>query len=128
MRDRADAALAQTGQRLRVTLVTLGALADHGPRLAFTRNIFAAGGIDTQVVDAPGGGLDQLVCIVGSDAAYATDGVAAANVLAGGGRTVWLAGRPGELEAALAQAGVTRFVFMGCDVIECLAEALELTA
>ncbi len=34
----------------------------------------------------------------------------------------------GRNRAALVAAGVARFVYMGCDVINCLTEALELTA
>ncbi|MCA3565432.1 MAG: methylmalonyl-CoA mutase [Methylocystis sp.] len=119
LRDRADAILAATGQRPRVTLVTLGALADHAARLAFTRNLFEAGGIEIA-------GDSPLACLVGSDAAYAAEGAASAASLKASGKIVWLAGRPSELEAALRTAGVTRFVFAGCDVIECLGNALEL--
>jgi methylmalonyl-CoA mutase len=118
LRDRSDAILAATGQRPRVLLVTLGALADHAARLAFTRNLFEAGGIEIA-------GDSPLACLVGSDAAYAAEGAARAASLTSSGKIVWLAGRPGELEAALRTAGVTRFVFAGCDVVEALTEALE---
>jgi methylmalonyl-CoA mutase len=152
LRDRAEAILKKTKRRPRVTLVTLGPLADHAARLAFTRNLFEAGGIEVSVLpssgaDAPpspasgrrngasllplageGGERSEtdegkLLCLVGSDAAYAAEGVALAHKFKS--RTLWLAGRPGELEAALTEAGVTRFVFAGCDVVECLEEALK---
>jgi methylmalonyl-CoA mutase len=119
LRDRADAILAKTGKRPRVTLMTLGALADHATRLQFTRNLFEAGGIE--ITDG-----SDLVCLVGSDAAYAGEGATAASNATAAGTTVWLAGRPGELESLLREAGVKRFVFAGCDVLECLNEALEL--
>jgi methylmalonyl-CoA mutase len=125
LRDRADAIRARTGKAPEVTLVTLGPLADHGARLAFTRNFFAAGGIEAEV-SAGAGASGKLVCIVGSDAAYAAEGAALADRLKGEGRTVWLAGRPGELEAALTEAGVGRFVFMGGDVIKVLGDALDI--
>ncbi len=118
LRDRSDAILAATGQRPRVSLVTLGALADHAARLAFTRNLFEAGGIEIA-------GDSPLACLVGSDAAYAAEGAAGAASLTSCGKIVWLAGRPGELEAALREAGVTRFVYAGCDVVEALTAALE---
>ncbi len=127
LRDRADAIRAKSGHSPQVTLVTIGPLADHGARLAFTRNFFAAGGIESEVT-AGNATSAKLVCLVGSDAAYAAEGTALAERLKREGRTIWLAGRPGESEAALTEAGVARFVFMGCDVIECLAEALELIA
>ncbi len=123
LRDRADAIRAKTGQPPQVTLVTLGPLADHGARLAFMRNLFAAGGIEAEV--AAGADVSgKLVCLVGSDAAYAADGPGLAARLKSEGRTVWLAGRPGDSEAVLTEAGVARFVFMGGDVVELLVEAL----
>ena len=42
------------------------------------------------------------------------------------GATVWLAGRPGELEAQLKQAGVSGFVYAGCDAVAVLDRALPL--
>ncbi|MEZ5877837.1 MAG: hypothetical protein R3D43_08845 [Tepidamorphaceae bacterium] len=36
---------------------------------------------------------------------------------------VWLAGRGGEQEAALKGAGVTRFIYAGCDILEMLDAA-----
>ncbi|MGL4243015.1 MAG: methylmalonyl-CoA mutase family protein, partial [Beijerinckiaceae bacterium] len=45
LRDRADAILKKTKRRPTATLVTLGPLAEHGARLAFMRNLFAAGGV-----------------------------------------------------------------------------------
>ncbi len=129
LRDRADAIRAKSGRAPQVTLVTLGPLADHAARLAFTRNLFAAGGIETIVIESNDIAAKQgLLCLVGSDGAYAAEGAAVAAALQGEDRTIWLAGRPGEIEPALVAAGVARFVYMGCDVINCLTEALELTA
>lgn len=53
LRDRADAMLRKTGQRPRVALVTLGPLADHAARLAFTRQFFEAGGMEAEVYPSP---------------------------------------------------------------------------
>ena len=47
----------------------------------------------------------------------------AAKALAAAGATVHLAGRPGEHEAALRQAGVKSFIFVGCDVLSTLQAA-----
>ncbi len=41
----------------------------------------------------------------------------------GGARHIYLAGRPGELEAALRAAGVQTFIFAGCDVLAMLQAA-----
>jgi methylmalonyl-CoA mutase len=118
LRDRADA-LAVAGGRPMVRLVTLGPLADHAARLAFTRNVFEAGGMDVR-------DEGKLVCLVGSDAAYAESAADAARELSRAGHPVWLAGKPGELEAMLLAAGVSRFIFAGCDVVEALTTALEI--
>jgi methylmalonyl-CoA mutase len=67
----------------------------------------------------------KLACLVGSDAAYAEDAADTAKSLKVSGNTVWLAGRPGEMEAALNAAGVRHFIFAGCDVVEALTAALE---
>jgi methylmalonyl-CoA mutase len=121
LRDRADALLAQTGTRPQVQLVTIGPLADHAARLAFTRNLFEAGGM---VVSDTG----KLVCLVGSDTAYADSAAEVARKLVAAGATVWLAGKPGELENVLRNAGVSRFIFAGCDVVDSLGVALEHSA
>ena len=42
---------------------------------------------------------------------------------AAGAQQIYLAGRPGEIEGALKEAGITGFIFVGCDVIAMLAEA-----
>ena len=47
----------------------------------------------------------------------------AAQALTAAGATVWLAGRPGELEAALNEAGVRSFIYAGCDVLDALRRA-----
>jgi methylmalonyl-CoA mutase len=112
-----------------VVLVTLGSRADHGPRLTFMRGVFAAAGLEVAEIDsADAAALSKLaqplLCLVGTDAAYAENAVPLAKSLKAKGRTLWLAGKPGELEAGLTKAGVSRFVFMGCDVVDVLETAL----
>jgi methylmalonyl-CoA mutase len=129
LRDRADAHLATTGARPGVTLATLGEPAGHAARLAFTRNFFEAGGLEVVVADVAAVDVGaRLVCLVGSDAVYAETGAKAARKLKAKGRRVWLAGRPGEAEATLTKAGVTRFVFLGSEVVGALADALTAVA
>jgi methylmalonyl-CoA mutase len=69
-----------------------------------------------------------MACICSSDALYAERAVAAAKALsAAGARRIYLAGRPGDLEAELRAAGVTGFAFADCDVLALLEEALQVS-
>jgi methylmalonyl-CoA mutase len=115
--------------RPKVFLATLGAPADYTARLGFARNLFAAGGIaadtgeatDYRHEDAP------LAAICSSDALYAEGAEEAARTLkARGARHVYLAGRPGELEAKLQAAGVDSFLYAGMDAPAVLSRALDI--
>ena len=130
LRDKSDAALIKTGTRPKVFLATLGKLADFTPRAMFAKNFYEAGGIEAPTHD---GFKDQaemvaayrksgadLACLCGTDAAYAEQGATAARALSEAGAIVHLAGRPGDLEATLKDAGVKTFAFMGADVLSIL--------
>jgi methylmalonyl-CoA mutase len=68
-----------------------------------------------------------IVCLCSSDKVYAQQAVAAAKALqAAGAKHIYLAGRPGEQEAALRAAGVNDFVFAGGDALVTLQEAYRL--
>ncbi|MDP3599625.1 MAG: methylmalonyl-CoA mutase subunit beta [Bosea sp. (in: a-proteobacteria)] len=138
LRDRADAAAVKPV----VFQATLGPVADFTARAGFALNLFEAGGLAAPVGDgfAQDGGTDlaalaaaftasgaRLACLCGSDAAYAAEGADAAQALTAAGATVWLAGRPGDLEAALNNAGVRSFIYAGCDAVAVLAEALAIS-
>jgi methylmalonyl-CoA mutase len=139
---RASADIAEAaGERPKAFLATLGPIAGFTARSGFARNLFEAGGIAAPSGDgfAKAGATDlgalgaafrtsgaKLACLCGSDEAYATEAVPAATALTAAGATVWLAGRPGEQEAALREAGVTNFVFAGCDAIAVLQDALAI--
>lgn len=139
---RASADIAEAaGERPKAFLATLGPIAGFTARAGFARNLFEAGGIAAPSGDgfAKAGATDldalvaafrasgaKLTCLCGSDDAYATEAVAAATALTAAGATVWLAGRPGEQEAALREAGMTNFVFAGCDAIAVLQDALAI--
>jgi methylmalonyl-CoA mutase len=69
----------------------------------------------------------NLICVVGSDAAYAADGIGLVQTLKSKGHTIWFAGRGGELEADLNSAGITRYLFAGCDMVDLLTEALNVS-
>jgi methylmalonyl-CoA mutase len=42
-----------------------------------------------------------------------------------GASHIHLAGRPRDLEEELGRVGITTFIFVGCDTLRVLAEALE---
>lgn len=139
---RASADIAEAaGERPKAFLATLGPIAGFTARSGFARNLFEAGGIAAPSGDgfAKAGATDldalvaafrasgaKLACLCGSDDAYATEAVPAAQALSAAGATVWLAGRPGEQEAALREAGVTNFIFAGCDAVAVLQDALAI--
>ena len=139
LRDKADAC----AERPAVFLATLGPIAEFSARAGFARNLFEAGGLSARSGDgfARDGATDlaalveafkassaRLACMCGSDDGYAREGVAAAQALSAAGATVWMAGRPGESEAALNNAGVTSFIFAGCDVLDSLERAHAIAA
>ena len=65
-----------------------------------------------------------IACLCSSDKVYAEHAVAAAKALqAAGAKHIYLAGRPGEQEAALRAAGVGDFIFAGGDALAMLREA-----
>ncbi|TVR10592.1 MAG: methylmalonyl-CoA mutase [Salinarimonadaceae bacterium] len=133
MRDRSDAALAASGSRPRVFLANLGGLARFNARASFARNAFAAGGIeavgeegfedDAALAVAFTASGARLACICSDDEAYAERAASAALALKGAGcRRVCLAGRPGDLETALREAGVDAFLSAGCDLAAFLGD------
>ena len=70
----------------------------------------------------------RLACLCSSDAVYAHEAADAAKALAAAGVPVYLAGRPGEREQALRAAGITNFIFAGCDALAALRTAHGLIA
>jgi methylmalonyl-CoA mutase len=134
LRDASDRVLAQTGARPKIFLANLGTLADFTARATFAKNFFEAGGIEAVSNDGFASRDDmiaafkssgaQLACLCSSDEVYAREAVEAAKALkAAGAPPIYLAGRPGEQEAALAAAGVQDFVYVGCDVLATLQAA-----
>jgi methylmalonyl-CoA mutase len=108
---------------------TLGPLAEFSPRANFARNLFGVGGIELVDAETIHTDLDALAIafkasgspvaiLCGADTRYAEAGEAAAKALrAAGASWIVLAGKPGELEAALKAAGVDQFVFAGQDAL-----------
>ena len=90
-----------------VFLATMGPVAQHTARATFAANLLGAGGVDTVVAGATEGPADlvkafeetdtTVVCLAGTDKAYAEWGKDALEALRGAGATyLVLAGRPGE--------------------------------
>jgi len=129
--------------RPHVYLATLGSLAEHGPREGFARGYFGVAGLAATTDPGAASSADlpalaarahasgaPVVCIAGTDERYATDAAALARLLAtppAGARAprVYLAGRPGPTEAALREAGIHDFIFLGSDVEATLARCLD---
>jgi methylmalonyl-CoA mutase len=138
LRDASDRMLAQTGARPKIFLANLGKLSDFTARATFARSFFEAGGIEVATNDgfANHDGMiaafrrsgAKLACLCSSDAAYASEAVAAAKALAAAGARLILAGRPGEQEQALRAAGIQTFIFAGCDVLVALRATYDLIA
>jgi methylmalonyl-CoA mutase len=134
LRDAADRLREKTGARPKIFLANLGHLADFTPRATYAKNFFEAGGIEAVTNDGFANADEmialfkasgaRLACLCSSDAVYAREAVEAARALsAAGAERLYLAGRPGELETALAAAGVGTFIYVGCDVVATLAAA-----
>jgi methylmalonyl-CoA mutase len=146
LRTRSDRMLAETGARPKIVLVALGPEAVTSARSSFAANLFQAGGIETALIralidsdpdSASASGLDtdalakavaasgaSCACLCSSDAGYAAHAASAARAVADAGiGRIWLAGRPGEQAAAYRAAGVTDFVYVGCDAVAALSAA-----
>ena len=64
------------------------------------------------------------VCLCASDAVHAKEATQAAQALAVAGATrIYLAGRPGQAETSLREAGVSTFIYAGCNALATLQAA-----
>ena len=133
-RSRSDRHLAATGARPAVFLANLGPLAAHTARTSFAKNLFEVGGIRvvpgsgdaTTMADELAASGTTVACICSSDAIYAEEAADAARTLIAAGATrVLLAGRPGDLQAALDDVGVAGSISAGCDVLDVLSATLD---
>jgi methylmalonyl-CoA mutase len=134
LRDKSDHLLARTGARPRVFLANLGTPADFTARAGFAKSFFETGGIeaiDTEgfvnaaaLAEAFKKSGAQFACLCSSDRLYAIHAEAAAKALHDAApRHIYLAGKPGEHEAAWRDAGVQDFVFAGGDALAILNAA-----
>jgi methylmalonyl-CoA mutase len=137
LRDKSDDRLKRTGARPKVFLANLGTAADFTARATFARSFFETGGIEA--IDSEGFGDPAalaatfkasgaaLACLCSSDKIYAGQAIAAARALhAAGAKHIYLAGRPGEQEAAWRDAAVGDFIFAGGDALAALQNAYRL--
>lgn len=131
LRDASDRHLAASGVRPRAFMVSLGTLAEHTVRSAWIVNALAVGGIEAdehrdfpdaaRAADAFAKSGTPLAVISGPDALYPEQVPALTQALkARGARTVAVAGRPGDHEAAFRAAGVDLFLYAGADLVQLL--------
>jgi methylmalonyl-CoA mutase len=137
LRDASDRHLAETGERPKIFLANLGQPADFAARANYAKNFFETGGIEAvtndgfasrpELVAAFKSSGARLACLCSSDEVYAAEAAAAASALArAGAMHLYLAGRPGEIEASLKSAGVGTLVHPGCDALATLIAAHSL--
>ncbi|MBS0248110.1 MAG: methylmalonyl-CoA mutase subunit beta [Proteobacteria bacterium] len=135
LRDKSDELARKSGARPKVFLANLGKLSEFTARATFAKNFYETGGIEAIGSDGYKDRAElqaafrksgtKLACLCSSDTVYAAEAVAAAKELAAAGAIVHMAGRPGDLEAALKDAGVTSFIYVGCDVLSTLRTAYD---
>ena len=117
-------------------LANLGSIPSHKARATWAQNLLAAAGVDAVTND----GFDELdalatawkdssasfAVVCGSDKDYeAMLETAVAALKKAGCPVVLVAGRPGDRERALRDAGASDFVFVGADVLSVMARALD---
>ncbi len=135
LRAASEAKRIQTGERPRLFLANLGTIEGFAPRAVFAQNLFAAGGLEvlsnagfaTAQEAAAAFRLAQcrIACICASDAAAAEIVMETARALAGAGaKFICFAAPPGDLEAAMREAGIGEFAYPGCNALAILERAL----
>jgi methylmalonyl-CoA mutase len=135
LRDRADAQLAATGARPAVFLAAFGPVAAQTGRVAFARNLLAAGGIEAvlgtgsaqELVTAFRASGATLALLCSSDQLYAEQAGALAAALKGAGaEQVWIAG-PARLAGPEGVADIDAAVYTGCDAVAALTAMLDVS-
>jgi methylmalonyl-CoA mutase len=136
LRDACDAWQATHGQRPRVFLANFGPLAHHTARATWSKNFFEAGGFevignegfaDADAAASAFADSEAAVAVICSSDKLYPDVVpqAAAKLKESGAQAIVLAGHPGENESTWRAAGVDRFIFMKCNVLQTLRELLQ---
>lgn len=135
LRDTSDNLTAAMGRPPVVFLAALGRPADHGPRLDFTRNYLAAGGITAEMAEGDVAVIadafaafqatsgSNLAIICSSDKFYQESGPAMLTALkAVNADWIGIAGRP---DAVLQRAGADCFIYAGDDCLASLGTILD---
>jgi methylmalonyl-CoA mutase len=135
LRDACDRSMADGQPRPTIFSCNLGPIPKHKARAQFAAGFMNAGGFQVPENDgfadadaaaaafAESGAAVAVIC--GTDEQYA-EWVAdvAPKLSQRGAKRIVLAGRPGDAEQAWRDAGVTDFIYMGCDVVRTLEELL----
>jgi methylmalonyl-CoA mutase len=136
LRDRSDQHLHETGSRPTAFLANLGSLSSHKARSTWAQNLLAAAGIEAVTNDgfrssealreAYESSSAHMAVVCGSDADYEELLAPAITTLEEAGcRVLLVAGRPGDREQELRQAGVSDFVFLGANVLQAMRQVHE---
>ena len=136
LRDAADVFESTHGHRPRVYLAGVGSIAEQVARKNYASDFFEAGGFEVLSREAKADAAEaaaafaassaKIAVICSTDKQYATVVAELAPKLkAAGARTVILAGNPGQSEAAYRAAGVDRFIYVRCNVLDTLWSLLR---
>ena len=136
LRDRSDRHAIKTGARPTAFLANLGPISAHKARSCWTESLLAAAGVEAvrnDGVDAAealgaayGDSSAGMAVICGGDSDYEQLlEPAVASLKASGCPVLLVAGRPGDREPMLREAGVSDFVFAGADVLQVMRQVLE---
>ncbi len=136
LRDACDAWESDHGQRPRVFLANFGPVAHYTARATWSKNFFEAGGFEVvgndgfEDADAAANAFREsgaaIAVICSSDKLYPDVVPQAATALKKAGATsLVLAGNPGDNEQPWREAGVDRFIYVKCNVLETLRELLH---
>jgi len=117
-------------------LANLGPTPSHKARSTWTQNLLAAAGIDAKgnagfseassLASAWNESGASLAVIAGSDEDYETMlEPAIAELKTAGCPVVLVAGRPGDRESRLREAGASDFIFVGADVLSVMSRVLD---
>jgi methylmalonyl-CoA mutase len=136
LRAASDALLADTGSRPKVFLANLGPLAAFTARAAFAKNFFEAGGLEANmnegftdvenIVDAYLASNAKVACLCSSEEFYVELAIDVVEGLRRAGcEAIYVAGRVTDIESQLRAAGLTSFIYAGCDALGVLEQAHE---
>jgi methylmalonyl-CoA mutase len=136
LRNASDGFAVRHDHKPRVFIAGVGSIAEQIGRKTFAKDFFEAGGfevlaretkydVDSSAAEYARSGA-KIAIICSTDKQYVTCVAQLAPKLKeAGARTVILAGNPGASEATYRAAGVDRFIFLKCDVLETLSSLLR---